>query len=129
MEEDQGLISPHLRPFFLVLGIFSLILGVVGAFLPIMPTTPFLLLSAFFLSKSSPKLYRWLLELPTFGPMIKDWEKNKAIRPKAKFWAILLLSLAIGYTVLFTDRAIWIKGIMLTVWISVSTFIYTRNSR
>lgn len=129
MEEDQGLIRPTFRPLFMVLGIFALILGVVGAFLPILPTTPFLLLSGFFFSKSSPKLHRWLLGLPTFGPMIHDWEVNKAIRPKVKFYAISLLSLAVGYTVFFTERDLWIKLVMLTVWACVSIFIFTRNSR
>ncbi|MCO4753531.1 MAG: YbaN family protein [Bacteriovoracaceae bacterium] len=129
MEEDQGLIRPQLRPLYFFFGGLAFILGAVGAFLPVLPTTPFLILSAYFFSKSSPKLHQWLLSLPSFGPLIQDWEDKKVIRPRAKFAAILLLSVAIGYVIFFTGKAMWLKLIMASIWICVSLFIYTRNSR
>lgn len=128
MAEDQALVNPALRPVFFILGWLSLVLGFVGAFLPVLPTTPFLILSAFLFSKSSVKLHQWILSLPTFGPMIKDWEQNKVIRPKAKAMSVTMLSAAIWASIIWGSMAIGLKAMLAAIWLGVGTFILTRKS-
>jgi hypothetical protein len=76
------------RLIWLGLGGFFLVLGMVGIFLPVLPTTPFLLLAAGSFAKSSPRLHRWLLQHPTFGPPIRNWQENGAISRPAKRLAV-----------------------------------------
>lgn len=83
-------------------GALSVALGFVGIFVPLLPTTPFLLLAAFAFSKGSERLHTWLVEHPTLGPPIKDWQEHGAISRKAKILAtvsmvaVLLISVLLG---------------------------------
>lgn len=128
MEKNRALVRPGLRSAFFALGWLSFAAGAVGAFLPVLPTTPFLILSAFLFGKSSPRIHRWLLNLPTFGPMIVDWEKNRVIRPKAKLWALIVLTLAIGASVVFAELHQGLKIMLGLVWLGAGAFILTRKS-
>ncbi|MAC80193.1 MAG: hypothetical protein CML66_19245 [Rhodobacteraceae bacterium] len=105
------------RILWLCLGGISLALGAVGAVLPVLPTTPFVILSAFAFSKSSPRLAAWLDNNPTFGPMIADWRTHGAIAPRYKrlaavmMLAAFMLSLALGAsTRLLIIQAICLSG-------------------
>ena len=69
------------RPLFLTLGYVSLGLGIIGLLLPVLPTTPFILLAAFAFSKSSEKLHGWLLNHRLYGPLITNWQRHGVIRP------------------------------------------------
>lgn len=72
-------------------------LGIVGIFLPLLPTTPFLLLAVWLFSRSSPRLAKWLMDHPLFGPPLGDWREEGAISRRAKISAVLLMSLALIY--------------------------------
>lgn len=80
-----------------VIGFFCLILGIIGIFIPLLPTTPFLILSAFCFSKSSPSFYRWITSHPLFGPPILNWKNNKSIKLKHKLIAIGMMLLSVVY--------------------------------
>lgn len=88
-----------MKLLFIVLGCISLGLGVLGIFFPVLPTTPFLLLSAFLFAKSSSKLYDWLLNHKYLGPYIKDFLEHKSIPLRIKIisvsmlWATILISI------------------------------------
>lgn len=112
-----------------MVGWFFVGLGFVGAFVPIMPTVPFLLLAAACFSRSSPKLHQWLLSRPKFGPALRDWEENRVIRPRAKALATLLILGGLSYPILFGPIAQWIKWTLAAIGISVIAFILSRNSR
>jgi len=116
------------RKLFLLLGCTSLGLGFAGVFLPVLPTTPFILLSAFCFSRSSDRLHRWLLAHRTFGPLLSDWERGGAIRPRAKAWSILLMNGFIGYVLFFRETSLPVKALLLVVMVGVSTFILLRPS-
>jgi uncharacterized membrane protein YbaN (DUF454 family) len=82
------------RPFYLLLGFISLGVGILGAFLPVLPTTCFILLSAYSFSKSSIRLENWILGHHTWGPMVINWRKYRSIPLKAKMMAVIGMSLS-----------------------------------
>ena len=95
--------TPHfLRPLWLLFGLLSVGLGILGIFLPILPTTPLMILAAFFFAKSSPRLEAKLLNHKTFGLVIQDWRLNGTISRRIKLMAVgtmvgvFVISLIIG---------------------------------
>ncbi len=87
---------PRLRHLpWLILGWLAVALGFAGVVLPVLPTTPFLILAAFAFGKSSPRLRRWLEEHPIFGGPIRDWEETGAIRPRYKGMAVTAMALVL----------------------------------
>jgi len=84
-----------MRGLFLILGWGFVGLGIVGAFLPVLPTTPFLILAAGCFARSSPRLERKLLEHPRFATALRRWRERGAVAPKAKLAA--LVGSAIGF--------------------------------
>lgn len=76
----------------MLLGLVSVALGVIGVLLPVMPTTPFMLLAAFFFARSSKRLEAMLLAHSVFGPIIMDWRRNGAVAPRIKLIAVGLMS-------------------------------------
>ena len=114
-----------IRWLWFLFGWFAVGLGILGAFLPILPTTPFMLLAAFAFGKSSPRFHRWIVEHPTFGPPVRNWQAHSAISRRAKLMAttamaaVLLLSLVLGFK--------WqIIAIQAATLVAVSVFILSR---
>lgn len=86
-----------LRPMFLVAGLLSLSLGVAGIVLPLVPTTPLILLSGYCFARSSPRLHAWLVGHRRFGRYIGDFESGRGIPRRAKILAIVLSTAAFAY--------------------------------
>lgn len=116
------------RTFWLVFGLLSLLLGIVGVFLPLLPTTPFVLLSAYCFSKSSKRLHLWLLNHKLFGSLISDWEKHGVIRTKTKCIATASMLILVSYPLFFLPIIIWVKLTVIITILSVLIFIWTRPS-
>jgi len=115
-----------LRFILFSVGALSLILGFIGAFLPVLPTTPFVLLSAWCFVKSSPKAHQWIYRQPMIGTALKNWEENHAISRRSKILALSLIAVSavvIGLKV----QIIWVKIPVLLILTAVSIFIVTRN--
>ena len=81
------------RMFWLVIGILSLGCGIAGTVLPLVPTTPFVLVSVFAFAKSSPRLHNWLINHPKFGPLIQNWQQHGAIDRRTKTIALTVMVL------------------------------------
>ena len=109
-------------------GWISLALGFIGIFLPVLPTTPFVILAAFLFSKSSPRLHDWLLSRPHLGKMVLDWERHGVIRKSAKLWSTALIVVLFAYTLGFVAVPLLVKVIISLIGVSVLLFIWTRPS-
>ncbi|MAU01717.1 MAG: hypothetical protein CL608_31650 [Anaerolineaceae bacterium] len=92
-----------------VLGIFFLGTAFVGIVVPLLPTTPLVLVAAGCFAKSSPKTYRWLLNSDRFGPMIRSWEANRCIPLRVKWLAVSMITLVGGSSVWFFVPVGWPK--------------------
>lgn len=117
--------SRALRYLLLTAGWASLVLGVIGIFLPVLPTTPFLLLSAACFVRSSRRLYLWLVGHPRLGPWIVDYLDGKGLPLKAKVYAIVLMWAGIGLSC-YLVPLLWARGFMLASAVLVSLYILTR---
>lgn len=104
-------------------------LGIIGAFLPVLPTTPFLLLSAFLFSKSSPRFHAWLLSLPLAGPSIRDWQDRRVIRPRAKVLCTAMILVSLGATWAYGTVMVPVKVFLTLLLVSVGTFVVTRKGQ
>ena len=103
-------------------------LAFLGLFLPLLPTTPFLLLAAFCFSRGSARLHRWLIEHPTMGPMISDWNNHRVIRPRVKWTAAIMLIVIMSPPLLFGDFSSTLKIISALVGVVVIVMIFSQNS-
>ncbi|MBQ2414487.1 MAG: YbaN family protein [Rikenellaceae bacterium] len=98
-----------MKTVYIILGSLSLALGIVGIFIPLLPTTPLLLLSAALYFRSSPQLYEWLLNHPKLGTYIRNFREYNAIPLRAKIVSITLLWLTIGYCVVAVIEPLWLR--------------------
>ena len=106
---------------FIFIGSISLVLGIIGIIFPILPTTPFLLLSAYLYVRSSKRLYTWLINHKILGPYIYNYVTYKAIPKRAKISAILLILITIPITLIIIDHLI--AYIILPI-IAISVCVY-----
>jgi uncharacterized membrane protein YbaN (DUF454 family) len=114
---------------YLILGHLCLMLGIIGAFLPILPTTPFLLLAAFLYSKSSTRLHNWILSHKYLGPPLKDWQERGVIGVKAKILASTMIVLVLFYRIPSLSIALGIKWLAGVILAGVLIFILSRPSK
>lgn len=112
-----------MRVIWGLLGLISVGLGLIGIFLPLIPTVPFMLLAAFFFARSSERLHAWLIEHPTFGPSILDWQERGAISPKAKriatlsIIAVFSISLIMGLRpTILVIQAVTLGAVLTFIW-------------
>jgi uncharacterized membrane protein YbaN (DUF454 family) len=108
------------------IGALSLVLGFIGAFLPVLPTTPFVLLAAWCFVKSSPKAHQWIYRQPMIGTALKDWEENHAISRRSKIIALSVMTVS-AIVMGFKVEIMWLKILVVLILATVSIFIVTRN--
>jgi len=89
------------RWLYLCLGVLFVVLAVLGAFLPLVPTTPFVLLASGCFVRSSPRLAAWLRRSRLFGPLLADWERHRGVRMHVKVTAVGAIALAVTASLLF----------------------------
>ena len=113
-----------MKKFLLITaGVSSLSLGVVGVFLPLLPTTPFLLLSAACFLRSSRSLYLWITGHRVFGRYISAYLRFRAVSLRAKVSALVLLWVSILSTTIFFVSVVWLDLLLITIATAVSFHI------
>ncbi|KNC12854.1 YbaN family protein [Pseudomonas sp. RIT-PI-a] len=117
-----------LRYLLLGIGCASVCLGVIGIFLPIMPTTPFLLLAAACFARSSPRFHAWLLGHPRLGPLLKAYLNGKGIPLKAKVLAIGSMWISIAVSCWLVPWP-WLRVLMIAVALAVTVYIALQKTR
>ena len=100
-------------------------LAIVGAALPLLPTTPFLLVAAFSFSRSSDKWHQWLINHPQFGPLIQDWREHGVISRRTKVWGTVSLVAAMAIGIAYGVSAL-VLGIQAAALSAVGVFLWSR---
>lgn len=114
-----------IRYFLMVLAGVSLTLGVIGIFVPGMPTTVFVLIAGWAAARSSPRFHAWLENHPRFGPMLRDWRENGAVSRRAKWMATITMSLS-AVILWFTAPKPWITLLACAVMAIVAIWLWRR---
>jgi hypothetical protein len=121
--------SPVVRYLLLAAGCLAFVLGLAGIFLPVLPTTPFMILAAACFARSSPRFHRWLLAHRTFGPIVGEWERHRAIPWRAKLWAIGLMSATLATSIVFFVKNPWVQGALAAMGVALAIWLYRVPSR
>ncbi len=108
------------RRLMVAAGILCLLLGAVGMVVPVLPTTPFLLLAAALFLHSSTRLYRWITTHRVFGPFIRNYRRYHAVPRSTKVVGIVFLWLTIGISVIWAVQAWWLRALLLCVAVGVT---------
>lgn len=109
-----------------MLGLVSLVLAIIGIFVPLMPTTSFLILAAWCFARSSKRMEKWLLEHPRLGPPIVAWRENGAIARKHKWMAVAGMSVGMGSFYLTAHPAPWLALLVALVLLTCAAFVWSR---
>lgn len=134
-DPDHEIPESELHPSLLVrallwtLGSLALMLGIIGIFLPGLPTTPFVLLAAACYARASEPFYRWLIASPSLGPLIVEWRRHRSIPFRVKRIAVTLMSLTICVSIWTFSGLPWLQGLLAIVGILTSVWLWRIPSR
>jgi uncharacterized membrane protein YbaN (DUF454 family) len=115
--------SSFMRGLYLAAGVTAILLGILGAVLPILPTTPFIILAAYCFARSSERFHKKLLANRIAGSIIREWCLYHSIPRRAKRWAYLLMALSFGSSILIVP-ALWHKVMLATIGTILAIFIW-----
>lgn len=111
------------RAILIVIGTASLAVGIVGVFVPILPTTPFLLLSAACYIRSSKRFYNWLISNRLFGDYVRNYIEQRGVPLRLKVSSLALLWIAIGCSAAFATDTLWVRIVLVVIAIAVTAHI------
>lgn len=121
--------NPIARAVFLVLGVISLGVAFVGAFLPLIPTTGPVILAAFFFSRSSERFDHWLETNALFGGIVRDWRAGVGFSVRGKAVAVAAILATFTISVVFATDSIAVRTLLILLGISIATFVVTRPTK
>jgi uncharacterized membrane protein YbaN (DUF454 family) len=127
--EPMPSLSPVLRAALLACGALFLVIGLIGIVVPLLPTTPFVLLAAACFARGSSKAYAWLLASRTFGPMIREWRAHRSIPWRTKIVAIALMSTTLAASIVFYVRPWGLQVALALAGAALATWMYRIPSR
>ncbi|MGD2046031.1 MAG: YbaN family protein [Gemmatimonadota bacterium] len=121
----ERLPSPLRRAVYFTVGATSVVLGVIGIFVPLWPTTCFLLLAGWCFARSSQRAERWLHENRLFGKYLSDYRNNGIISPRVRMTSVTVLWLFIGVSAILLMSRLWAVAILLFVALAVTAHLYS----
>jgi uncharacterized membrane protein YbaN (DUF454 family) len=121
--------SLTVRIVFLGLGTLFVALGIVGIFLPVLPTTPFILLAAACYARASTRFYNWLLNNRILGPTILEWRRYRSIPYRVKWTAIILMVVTLSISIVFFVPWMELRIGLAILGVALGVYLYTIPSR
>ena len=112
-----------MKVLFAILGSVSLALGIMGVFLPVLPTTPFLLLSAALYMRSSQRLYGWLMSHKHLGEYIRNFREHKALPLRVKIVSVTMVWATLLYCAIFVAKEWWMSAVFIAIAVGVTVHI------
>ena len=112
---------------YIFIGSVSLVLGIIGAFFPVLPTTPFLLLAAFCYTRSSRRMYQWLIHNKIFGAYVYSYVTYRAIPKKTKIRAITILWATLILSIIYVPL-LYVKALLLVIGTAATLYIISLNT-
>jgi len=117
-----------MRPLYFALACVFFVIGLIGVILPIIPTTPFMLLALWGFSRSSPRFHHWLYTHRILGPPLQLWNDYGVIPPIAKYFSVFFMAASLIYLYVFSPIPVWINLIVSIIMAAACWFILTRPS-
>lgn len=114
------------RYLLILIGVTSVALGAIGVFLPLLPTTPFILLALWCFARSSERFHNWLMQHPNFGPLITMWYSDEGIPASSRNRILILMWLSLIISMLIIAK-LWAVALLSTIGISVSWLIHRKT--
>ncbi len=121
--------SPVVRAVFFTAGVVALVLGIAGIFLPVFPTTPFVLVAATCFARSYRPFHEWLLANRVLGPTVHEWHRHRSIPYRTKLAAIGMMGVGLGTSTVFFIRPAWLQALAVAGGIALAIGIYRIPSR
>jgi len=123
LNKKEKKLKKPVKILLITLGTFLIGISIVGIFIPVLPTTPLLLLAAALYAKSSRRFYNWLINNKILGRYIKDYREGKGIPLKVKIIAISVLWITIGYSAIFAIDILWVRILLVLIAVGVTIHI------
>jgi hypothetical protein len=121
--------SPLVRAALVAAGTLFLVLGVIGIFTPLLPTTPLLLAAAGCYARASTRFYNRLLNNPTVGPLILEWRRHRSIPYRTKLIAIATMGCTLAVSIVFFVRPAWLQAVLALFGVGLALWLYRIPSR
>ncbi|MDH3309671.1 MAG: YbaN family protein [Gammaproteobacteria bacterium] len=119
----------EVRLVFFLLGLGFVALGVAGIFLPVLPTTPFMLLAAACFARSSERFYRWLLNHRVFGATVREWQQHRSIPRRTKWVAIITMATTLAVSVVYFVPHAELQVVLVLFGVALAIYLYRIPSR
>ena len=129
LNKKEKTLKKPVKILLIATGTFLIGVSIVGIFIPVLPTTPFLLLSAALYARSSKRFYNWLINNRILGRYIKNYREGKGIPVKAKITAISILWITIGYSAIFAIEILWVRILLIIIAIGVTVHISVKRPK
>jgi uncharacterized membrane protein YbaN (DUF454 family) len=127
--DNNTALCTGIRYGLLAFGWLNVLMGIAGIFLPVVPSTIFLLIALWAFSKSSPRFHRWLYDHPRFGRTIRAWHEHRVIPAPAKAMAVTMMAASLAFVSLYVAESWMLPAILAAILSGISGYILTRPSR
>ena len=129
LNKKEKTLKKPIKALMIATGTFLIGVSIVGIFVPVLPTTPFLLLAAALYARSSRRFYNWLINNRILGRYIKNYREGKGIPLKVKIIAISILWITIGYSAIFAIDVLWVRILLALIAIGVTIHIASKKPK